>query len=97
MAVFGTDKDTGNFGRTGEVIPRRETWFELIRLLKERLLDRTGSQSGGSLSFKYLLGHQSASTTDIYLQSLSDRVKEAAKDIESPTKSTHSKKMSGKA
>jgi hypothetical protein len=60
--------------------------------LEEPILDQTGRQSGGSLYFKHLLVHHSANTTDIYLQSIYDRLKEATKDIESPAKSTRSKR-----
>jgi integrase len=57
------------------------------------------AEAGVALTdIQYLLGHQRASTTDIYLQSISESLKDAMKNLESPTKVTHSKKRkSGKA
>jgi integrase len=57
------------------------------------------AEAGVSLTdIQYLLGHQRASTTDLYLQSISESLKNAMKNLESPTKVTHSKKRkSGKA
>ena len=51
------------------------------------------AEAGVSITdIQYLLGHQRASTTDLYLQSISESLKNAMKNLESPTKSTHSKK-----
>jgi len=51
------------------------------------------AEAGVSLTdIQYLLGHQRASTTDIYLQSISESLKDAMKNLESPTKVTHSKR-----